>query len=195
METGWTEIFTSGSVTLRCEVKGISAEWNYTWYRDGEQIPLDHPGERLTVRIWNSSYWGQYECRGNRSEKPFYTRTCFKTTNIMVYCILGLAGSVLFSIIMVVLAVKFLKKYMVPCKSKKQLNEGEFYSRVNAEYISADGRSVTYAVYEEIDPSTEGEHTRQGDPSTAPQGSQADSGQHSFYSAVQLKPLNQGPSM
>ncbi|KAG9335781.1 hypothetical protein JZ751_003693, partial [Albula glossodonta] len=55
IETGWTEIFTSDSLTLRCEVPGISAEWNYTWYRDGEQIPLDHPGETLTVTSGNGS--------------------------------------------------------------------------------------------------------------------------------------------
>ncbi|KAG9335787.1 hypothetical protein JZ751_003700, partial [Albula glossodonta] len=112
MDTRWTEIFTSDSLTLRCEVQGISAEWNYTWYRDGEQIPRDHPGETLSVNIWNTSYWGTYKCRGNRSEKPFHTRMSdgFKTTDTMLFCILGLSGSVLILITMVVLAVKCVKK-------------------------------------------------------------------------------------
>ncbi|KAG9333813.1 hypothetical protein JZ751_010092 [Albula glossodonta] len=149
METGWTEIFTSGSVTVRCEVQGISAEWNYTWYRDGEQIPIDHPGERLTVRIWNSSYWGQYECRGNRSEKPFYTtaRECFKTTSIMLRCILGLSGSLLFLSTTVVLAVKFITKS--GGRSKKKVDNIELSLRRNI-----DCRSKENPVYEEIDPIT-----------------------------------------
>ncbi|KAG9335785.1 hypothetical protein JZ751_003698 [Albula glossodonta] len=70
MEIGWTEIFNSDSLTLRCEVLGISAEWNYTWYRDGEQIPRDHPGETLTVRSGNGSYQSEYKCRGIQSEHP-----------------------------------------------------------------------------------------------------------------------------
>ncbi|KAG7472126.1 hypothetical protein MATL_G00105300 [Megalops atlanticus] len=69
LETGWAEIFTTDSLTLRCEIQGISAEWNYTWYRDGEQIPLDHTGDRYTVRSGNGSYQSEYKCRGNRPEK------------------------------------------------------------------------------------------------------------------------------
>ncbi|XP_036388758.1 uncharacterized protein LOC118780404 [Megalops cyprinoides] len=70
LETGWTEIFTTDSLILRCEIQGISAEWNYTWYRDEEQIPLDHTGDRYRVRSGNGSYHSEYKCRGNRPEKP-----------------------------------------------------------------------------------------------------------------------------
>ncbi|KAI1893053.1 hypothetical protein AGOR_G00139920 [Albula goreensis] len=190
METGWTEIFTSGSVTLRCEVKGISAEWNYTWYRDGEQIPLDHPGERLTVRIWNSSYWGQYRCRGNRTEKPFYTRTSesFKTTSIMLCCILGLSGSLLFFITMVVLAVKCMRK---PGQNIQRCKKGESCSLENAEITSADCTGPVCddveinpgAVYDdiEIDPVPH----REIDPVPHSEGYQALVGQRSLYSSIQ----------
>ncbi|KAI1892949.1 hypothetical protein AGOR_G00138770 [Albula goreensis] len=180
LEFGWRKIFTSGSVTLRCEVLGISAEWNYTWYRDGE-IQQNHTRETLTVRIWNISDWGHYECQGNRSERPFHTRTGegFDTNTFMLFCILGLSGSVLILITMVVLAVKCTKKCKKSGQSKEQLNKDEFYSRVNADYISAGSRLSTGAVYEEIDPATESQGI----------------GQHCFYSAVQLKPLTQGRSM
>ncbi|KAI1893054.1 hypothetical protein AGOR_G00139930 [Albula goreensis] len=85
VEIGWTGVFTtkfftSGSVTLRCEVQGISAEWNYTWYRDGEQIPLDHPGDRFTVRAGNGSYQSDYRCRGNRAENQLIP------ASVMVSC-------------------------------------------------------------------------------------------------------------
>ncbi|KAJ8383818.1 hypothetical protein AAFF_G00213880, partial [Aldrovandia affinis] len=86
LETGWTEIFTTDSLTLRCEVQGISAEWNYTWYRDGEQIPLDHSGERYTVRSGIDSYQSEYKCRGSQGEGPLSSSISegYKTKNIVV---------------------------------------------------------------------------------------------------------------
>ncbi|XP_066561765.1 Fc receptor-like protein 5 [Amia ocellicauda] len=38
LESGWTEIFITDSLTLRCEVQGSDMEWNYTWYRDGHNL-------------------------------------------------------------------------------------------------------------------------------------------------------------
>ncbi|XP_064176601.1 putative high affinity immunoglobulin gamma Fc receptor IC [Anguilla rostrata] len=73
LETAWTEIFRSDSLTLRCQVEGSSAEWNYTWYRDGQHFPLDPRADRLTLSSGNNSYSSEYKCRGNRTGQPSYT--------------------------------------------------------------------------------------------------------------------------
>lgn len=84
LETEWSEIFTTDHLTLRCEVEGISAEWNYTWYQDKEQTPLDHTENRHTVGFWIGSYQKEYACEGNRTDKPFYSliSEAFTTTKI-----------------------------------------------------------------------------------------------------------------
>ncbi|XP_064176570.1 putative high affinity immunoglobulin gamma Fc receptor IB [Anguilla rostrata] len=73
LETAWTEIFRSDSLTLRCQVEGSSAEWNYTWYRDGRHLPLDPSGDRLTLSAGNDSFSSEYKCIGNRTGQPSYT--------------------------------------------------------------------------------------------------------------------------
>ncbi|KAG5835290.1 hypothetical protein ANANG_G00242320, partial [Anguilla anguilla] len=84
LETAWTEIFRSDSLTLRCQVEGSSAEWNYTWYRDGRHLPLDPSGDRLTLTAGNDSYSSEYKCRGNRTGQPSYTEISegFRANNI-----------------------------------------------------------------------------------------------------------------
>ncbi|XP_064176069.1 putative high affinity immunoglobulin gamma Fc receptor IB [Anguilla rostrata] len=85
LETAWTEIFRSDSLTLRCQVEGSSVEWNYTWYRDGQHLPLDPSGDRLILSAGNDSYSSEYKCRGNRTGQPSYTEISegFRANNIV----------------------------------------------------------------------------------------------------------------
>ncbi|XP_035236537.1 hemicentin-2-like [Anguilla anguilla] len=75
LNEGWMGVFiTKGTLAMRCELQGFtSADWNYTWYRDGTQISLNHTGERHTVGFWDSSSDGEYRCRGNRTDRPYYS--------------------------------------------------------------------------------------------------------------------------
>uniref|UniRef100_A0A8C9SEB4 Ig-like domain-containing protein n=1 Tax=Scleropages formosus TaxID=113540 RepID=A0A8C9SEB4_SCLFO len=41
--------------------------------QDGIQIPLEHNGETFSVTSGNGSYHRECRCRGNRTEKPFYS--------------------------------------------------------------------------------------------------------------------------
>ncbi|XP_036388759.1 uncharacterized protein LOC118780405 [Megalops cyprinoides] len=177
LETGWTEIFTTDSLILRCEIQGISAEWNYTWYRDGEQIPLDHTGDIYTVRSGNGSYQSEYKCRGNRKKRPLFSNISEGLTpnTIRFYYILGLSGALVMLITIVVLEVICVKKCRKSGQTKKQLNKDKFYSKVNPEYVSSDHTLLSEALYEEIEDATE------------KQGSQA---QASVYSVVQLENLD-----
>ncbi|KAG7472128.1 hypothetical protein MATL_G00105290 [Megalops atlanticus] len=182
LATGWTEIFTTDSLTLRCEIQGISAEWNYTWYRDGEQIPLDHTRDRYTVRSGNGSYQSEYKCRGNRKKRPLFSNISKGLTpnTIRFYYFLGLSGALVMLITIVVLEVICVKKFRKSGQSKKQLNKDKFYSKVNPEYVSSDHTLLSDAIYEEIEDTTE------------KQGSQA---QASVHSVIQLENLDKGPSM
>ncbi|XP_072558503.1 Fc receptor-like protein 5 [Paramormyrops kingsleyae] len=73
VDTGFLQILTKDSLTLRCEVEGSSVGWSYTWYADGSQLPEDQDGQTFTVRSGNGSYHREYRCRGNRTEEPFYS--------------------------------------------------------------------------------------------------------------------------
>ncbi|KAJ8265743.1 hypothetical protein COCON_G00148420, partial [Conger conger] len=74
LDNGWLGIYiTEGSLTMRCELQGTSANWSYIWYRDGAQISLNHTGERHSVGFWNGSYDGEYRCQGNRTDREYYS--------------------------------------------------------------------------------------------------------------------------
>ncbi|KAG5835289.1 hypothetical protein ANANG_G00242290 [Anguilla anguilla] len=117
LETAWTEIFRSDSLTLRCQVEGSSAEWNYTWYRDGRHLPLDPSGDRLTLSSGNDSYSSEYKCRGNRTGQPSYTEISegFRANNIGLSglkrkVLVSVASSVLLGLILTVLGCVCLRK-------------------------------------------------------------------------------------
>ncbi|XP_064175983.1 Fc receptor-like protein 5 [Anguilla rostrata] len=114
LETAWTEIFRSDSLTLRCQVEGSSAEWNYTWYRDGRHLPLDPSGDRLTLTAGNNSFSSEYKCRGNRTGQPSYTEISegFRENNIVLKrkVLVSVASSVLLGLILTVLGCVCLRK-------------------------------------------------------------------------------------
>ncbi|XP_064156593.1 hemicentin-2-like [Anguilla rostrata] len=86
LDEGWMGVLiTKGTLAMNCELQGFtSADWNYTWYRDGTQISLNHTGERHTVGFWDSSSDGEYRCSGNRTDRPYYSLISegFMTSNI-----------------------------------------------------------------------------------------------------------------
>ncbi|KAJ8258083.1 hypothetical protein GJAV_G00192970 [Gymnothorax javanicus] len=183
LNVGWVEIFTiimQGSLRMRCELQGSSANWNYIWYRNRTKISLNHTGQSHTVGFWDSFSHEEYACQGNRTDGRYCSLISdgFTPANTRPYVILGLSGCVIIFITMVVLAVKCYKKRKIA--GENQVDGGEFYSRVNADYIRTDRGLLNQAVYEEINPTTETE------------GSEVAAGQLNFYSVVQLKPLNQG---
>uniref|UniRef100_A0A3B3R931 Ig-like domain-containing protein n=1 Tax=Paramormyrops kingsleyae TaxID=1676925 RepID=A0A3B3R931_9TELE len=64
LESNWTEIFTTESVTLRCGLQGDSAEWEYKWYRDQKEIQRYETGHKYRILSVTRSDTGQYTCRG-----------------------------------------------------------------------------------------------------------------------------------
>uniref|UniRef100_W5MUH9 Ig-like domain-containing protein n=1 Tax=Lepisosteus oculatus TaxID=7918 RepID=W5MUH9_LEPOC len=77
LESGWTEIFTTESVTLRCEIEMGSAGWSYKWYRNGQELPVDSSrrnGDTYTILSAAQLHNGEYTCRGESDHnKLFYS--------------------------------------------------------------------------------------------------------------------------
>uniref|UniRef100_A0A3B3RA18 Ig-like domain-containing protein n=1 Tax=Paramormyrops kingsleyae TaxID=1676925 RepID=A0A3B3RA18_9TELE len=69
LESGWTEIFTTESVTLRCDLQGGPTKWEYKWYKDGQEIPPYGPGDKYTITKATLSNNGGYTCRGQYRER------------------------------------------------------------------------------------------------------------------------------
>ncbi|MBN3297403.1 FCRL5 protein, partial [Amia calva] len=97
LQSGWTEMFTTERVTLRCEVQGSSTGWIYKWFRDGQELlPVDkadsssRDGDRYTILSGALSHSGQYTCRGESNSKSFYTNSSNPVTLKVSgeYCIL-----------------------------------------------------------------------------------------------------------
>ncbi|XP_029101986.1 putative high affinity immunoglobulin gamma Fc receptor IC [Scleropages formosus] len=62
-------MFLTETVTLRCDVQGISSHWVYKWYRDGQEIPISGDGDTYTILSAARSHSGQYQCRGELPER------------------------------------------------------------------------------------------------------------------------------
>ncbi|KAG9332413.1 hypothetical protein JZ751_014511, partial [Albula glossodonta] len=75
VQSGWTEVFPTERVTLRCEIQGSSTEWMYRWYRDGQELPVDKAdsssgnGDTYTILSADQSHTGLYSCRGELTER------------------------------------------------------------------------------------------------------------------------------
>uniref|UniRef100_A0A8D0CLJ2 Ig-like domain-containing protein n=1 Tax=Scleropages formosus TaxID=113540 RepID=A0A8D0CLJ2_SCLFO len=109
LETEWIEIFTTDHLTLRCDVPESSVEWNYTWYRDGNQLQENHTGWRYTV----TSGTGLYTCRGNTTKRPFHTSASEPLTldNILLKrkILVSISGCLIFGPFAVILACILLR--------------------------------------------------------------------------------------
>ncbi|XP_064156297.1 killer cell immunoglobulin-like receptor 2DL5B [Anguilla rostrata] len=75
VQSGWTDIFPTETVTLRCVIQGSSTEWMYKWYRDGRELPVDKAdsssvnGDTYTILSADQSHAGLYTCRGAHTRR------------------------------------------------------------------------------------------------------------------------------
>ncbi|XP_070695542.1 basement membrane-specific heparan sulfate proteoglycan core protein [Pempheris klunzingeri] len=104
--TGWSEVFSTDSLVLRCVVQQSQDTWNYTWFREGKGINL-LPSERHIVTPHNDAEQGEYTCQGIRSGRPSYSKTSnsFQTKNLLLKrrVLLSISGCIFFGIIAVFL--------------------------------------------------------------------------------------------
>ncbi|XP_035014936.2 titin [Hippoglossus stenolepis] len=114
--TGWSEVFATDILVLRCEVQASNDKWNYTWFREGKPINL-LTSEKHFVTPQNDPKQSLYTCQGNRNGQPSYSKPSdsFKTKNLLLKrrVLLSISGCLFFGLIAVLLGcivLRFIRK-------------------------------------------------------------------------------------
>ncbi|XP_053280695.1 titin isoform X2 [Pleuronectes platessa] len=114
--TDWSEVFATDSLVLRCEVQASEDKWNYTWFREGNQIN-EPTSEKHVVTPQNDPKQSLYQCQGIRTGQPSYSKfsDSFKTKNLLLKrrVLLSISGCLFFGLIAVLLGcivLRFIRK-------------------------------------------------------------------------------------
>lgn len=131
--TGWSEVFSTDSLMLRCSVEGSNDAWNYTWFREDEQMELSH-SEKHVVTPQNDQDQSVYTCKGVRSGRPSYSKTSssFGTKNLLLKrrVLLSISGVIFFGIIAVFLGCFILRFFRKPAEADRKAEEPIYFPSV-----------------------------------------------------------------
>ncbi|KAL7864409.1 hypothetical protein AOLI_G00158290 [Acnodon oligacanthus] len=183
LDTSWSDIMSVDTLTLKCEIKAGTLEWNYTWYKDGlfEQTILE---ETYSVKATEETFKSEYKCRGNRTERPQYSSFSegFKANNIVLKrkVLLAISGCVVCSIILLIIGCIVLRCTRKPEK-QEMVKEDFFFSMTDSktqtssplqEYLTENGppldkeeRDESTAIINEAAPIIEDQIKEEGLPS------------------------------
>ncbi|XP_030589104.1 hemicentin-1 [Archocentrus centrarchus] len=124
--TGWSEVFSTDSLVLKCEVMESTDMWNYTWSKEGEKIESAY-SERHIVTPQNDPDQSMYTCHGIRNERPLYSKTSdsFKTKNLLLKrrVLLSISGCIFFGIIAVLIGCVALRIFRRPAAADDRAEE------------------------------------------------------------------------
>ncbi|XP_010764984.1 carcinoembryonic antigen-related cell adhesion molecule 5 [Notothenia coriiceps] len=128
--TGWSEVFSTDSLALQCEMPKSQDLWNYTWFKEGRQI--NHLiSEKHTVTPQNNTEQSLYTCQGIRSGRPSYSKfsESFTTKNLLLKrrVLLSISGLIFFGIIAVLLGCIFLRVFRKPDDGDDKPEETELF--------------------------------------------------------------------
>ncbi|XP_060912675.1 obscurin [Labrus mixtus] len=128
--TGWSEVFSTDSLVLKCGVQDSQDTWNYTWFKEDKQI--NHPpSEKHTVTPQDNPEQSQYTCRGNRDGRPSYSKTSqhFMTKNLLLKrrVLLSISGCIFFGIIAVFLGCIILRVFHKPADDDDRPEEADLF--------------------------------------------------------------------
>ncbi|XP_035500650.2 titin isoform X1 [Scophthalmus maximus] len=128
--TGWSEVFSTDSLALRCEVQESQEMWNYTWFREGQPIDLP-PSKRHVVTPQNDPEQSLYTCRGISTGRPSYSKLSesFKTKNLLLKrrVLLSISGCLFFGLIAVFLGCIILRILHKPARNEDMLEEENLF--------------------------------------------------------------------
>ncbi|XP_031700313.1 titin [Anarrhichthys ocellatus] len=128
--TGWSEVFSTDSLVLRCGVHESQNMWNYTWFKDGQPIDLQ-PSEKHAVTPQNDPEQSLYTCKGIRTGRPSYSRSSdsLKTKNLLLKrrVLLSISGCIFFGIIAVFLGCIILRVIRKPADGEEKPEEAELF--------------------------------------------------------------------
>lgn len=128
--TGWSEVFSTDSLMLKCEVKGSQDQWNFTWYKEGLEIKGEY-FNKYTVTPQDDPKQSSYTCKGSRTERPFYSKDSdsFRTKNLLLKrrVLLAISGCIFFGIIVVFLGCIALRFTRKPVDEEVKAEEAELF--------------------------------------------------------------------
>ncbi|XP_061841414.2 cell adhesion molecule CEACAM5-like isoform X2 [Nerophis lumbriciformis] len=128
--TGWSEVFSTDSLVLQCEVTGSRDTWNYTWFVKGQQI-TNSSSEKHTVTPQNDPEQSQYACQGIRIGRPYYSTKsdALTTKNLLLKrrVLLSISGCIFFGIVAVFLGCFVLKVTRKPEDNERRPDEPELF--------------------------------------------------------------------
>ncbi|XP_061669289.1 B-cell receptor CD22-like [Syngnathoides biaculeatus] len=128
--TGWSEVFSTDSLVLTCEVKGSKDVWNYTWFSKGQQL-VNSSSDRYTVTPQNDPEQSQYICQGIRSGRPSYSKGSapLTTRNLLLKrrVLLSISGCIVFGIAAVFFGCLVLRLTRKPADDDEGPEEGELF--------------------------------------------------------------------
>ncbi|XP_041656198.1 hemicentin-1 isoform X2 [Cheilinus undulatus] len=128
--TGWSEVFSTDSLVLKCEVQDSNLTWNYTWFKEGKSID-QLVSARHTVTPENNPEQSQFTCRGIRDGRPKQSKLSeqFKTKNLLLKrrVLLSISGCIFFGIIAVILGCIVLRVFRKPAEEEERLEEADLF--------------------------------------------------------------------
>ncbi|XP_053704514.1 hemicentin-1-like [Synchiropus splendidus] len=130
LSTKWSEVFSTDSLELRCEVQEDQKDWNYTWYRGAEEIQ-QHSSQH-TVTPQNDPDQGEYKCKGQRSnQRPSQSLKSepFKTKNLLLKrrVLLSISGCLMFSLVTVLLGFIIYRVVRKPVRREATVEEVDLF--------------------------------------------------------------------
>ncbi|XP_032376618.1 sialoadhesin [Etheostoma spectabile] len=127
--TGWSEVFSTDSLVLKCRVQESQDTWNYTWFK--EEQPINLLSEKHTVTPENNPEQSEYSCRGIRTGRPSYSKPSdsFKTKNLLLKrrVLLSISGCIFFGIIAIFIGCIVLRVIRKPGNGEDRPEETELF--------------------------------------------------------------------
>ncbi|XP_075878642.1 hemicentin-2 isoform X3 [Nelusetta ayraudi] len=131
--TGWSEVFSTDSLVLQCDVE-LRDEWNYTWYKDDHEINGSY-SKRHVVTPQNDPEQSLHKCRGVSSKRPLYSKQSdsFKTRNLLLKrrVLLAISGCIVFGITITILGCIVLRACRKPAKDEYKPDENDLFLPMN----------------------------------------------------------------
>uniref|UniRef100_A0A8C6TBT6 Ig-like domain-containing protein n=2 Tax=Neogobius melanostomus TaxID=47308 RepID=A0A8C6TBT6_9GOBI len=128
--TGWSEVFSTDSLTLECEAKDTDdGDWRFKWFKGGEEIAQNMSKHLVTPQ--NDPEQSEYTCQGVRTGRPSYTTSSepLKTKNLLLKrrVLLSISGCLVFGICAVFLGCILLRVFRKPVIDQDKPEEADLF--------------------------------------------------------------------
>ncbi|XP_047216558.1 hemicentin-1-like isoform X1 [Girardinichthys multiradiatus] len=112
--TGWSEVFSTDSLVLQCDVDE-SNKWNYTWFKEDKEL---YSSLKYTVTPQDDPEQSLYTCQGFSDKRPLYSKPSdsYRTKNLLLKrrILLSISGCLFFGIIAVFIGCIALRIFRKP---------------------------------------------------------------------------------